>query len=193
MHPRAMFERGSYNFWSPPGVLQCGPATQRGSKSYLVVAMLLRCGVHDHAALEHTCTQRRWQRGTDFRACTLRKARCHPTHGTTVIGGLSIAGAETCKQRWRGALLVCNTHDRDILAGVVVRRHPEAFCSNFPRVSPLGGGHTNVMSAAIRERAGAYKAVGNHPWTTPRTAEVDPATPATPAPCHLPRRCRRCR
>jgi hypothetical protein len=105
-----MFERGSYSFWLPPRVLQCDPATQRVSKSYLGVATLLRCGMHDHAALEHICTQRRWQRGTDFRACTLRKARCHPADGITVIGGLTIAGAETCKQRWRSALLVCNTY-----------------------------------------------------------------------------------
>ena len=35
--------------------------------------------------------------------------------------------------------------------GVVVRRHPEAFCSNFPSRVSVGGGHTNVISAAIKE------------------------------------------
>ena len=102
MHPRAMFERGSYSFWLPPRVLQCDPATQRVSKSYLGVATLLRCSVHDHAALEDICTQRLRQRGAGFRACTLRKARYHPTHGATAIVGCSIAGAETCNKAFAG-------------------------------------------------------------------------------------------
>ena len=118
-------------------MLQRDPVTQRGSDSYLGVDTLLRRGVHDHAALEDTCTQRRQQRGTDFRACTLRKARCHPAHGITVIGGCSIAGAETCQQSLRGAVLVSSTYGRDIRAGVAMRRHRDARSSHLDLVSRL--------------------------------------------------------
>ena len=127
-------------------MLQRDPVTQRGSDSYLGVDTLLRRGVHDHATLEDTCTQRRQQRGTDFRACTLRKARCHPAHGITVIGGCSIAGAETCQQSLRGAVLVSSTYGRDILAGVAMRRHREA------RNSHLDSPDTVLLSAHRSEQ-----------------------------------------
>ena len=135
-------------------MLQRDPVTQRGSDSYLGVDTLLRRGVHDHAALEDTCTQRRRQRGTDFRACTLRKARCHPAHGITVIGGCSIAGAETCQQSLRGAVLVSSTYGRDILAGVAMRRHREA------RSSHLDSPDTVLLSAHRSEQCGYQRGGG---------------------------------
>ena len=135
-------------------MLQRDPVTQRGSDSYLAVDTLLRRGVHDHAALEDTCTQRRRQRGTDFRACTLRKARCHPAHGITVIGGCSIAGAETCQQSLRGAVLVSSTYGRDILAGVAMRRHREA------RSSHLDSPDTVLLSAHRSEQCGYQRGGG---------------------------------
>ena len=172
-------------------MLQRDPATQRGSDSYLGVDTLLRRGVHDHAALEDTCTQRRQQRGTDFRACTLRKARCHPAHGITVIGGCSIAGAETCQQSLRGAVLVSSTYGRDILAGVAMRRHREA------RSSHLDSPDTVLLSAHRSEQCGyqrgggAYRAVGNRTWVPPPTAQVNPGAPVTSRRC--PGHCFPCR
>ena len=96
-HKRTELQSTYIGLCLPSAVLQLDPATLRGSDSYLEVGTLLRRGVHDHAALEDTCTQRCRQRGTDFRACTLREARCHPTHGIMLTGRCSIAGAEICQ------------------------------------------------------------------------------------------------
>ena len=115
---------------------------------------MLHCGVNDHASLEGTCTQRRRQRGTDFWACTLRKARCRPGHGITVIGGCSIVGTATCQQSLRGAVLVPSTRGWDILAGIAMRRHREA-CS-----SHLDSPDTVLLSAHRSEQCGYQRGEG---------------------------------
>ena len=45
-------------------------------------------------------------------------------------------------------LLTCTEVGR---TQVAASRHSEAFCSNFPSRVSVGGGHTNVISAAIKE------------------------------------------
>ena len=147
-HRRTEFQSTYIGLCLPSVVLQRDPATLRGSDSYLGVDTLLRRGVHDRAALEDTCTRRGRQRGTDFRACTLRKARCHPAYGITVIGGCSIMGAETCQQSLRGAVLIPSTCGWDILAGVAMRRHREA------RSSHLDSRDTMLLSARKSEQCG---------------------------------------
>ena len=135
-------------------MLQRDPVTWWGSDPYLAVDTLLRRGVHDHAALEDTCTQRRRQRGTDFRARTLRKAHCHPAHGIIVIGGCSFVGAETCQQSLDRAVLVSSTYGRDILAGVAMRRHRKAGSSH------LGSPDTVLLSAHGSEQCGYQRERG---------------------------------
>ena len=47
------------------------------------------------------------------------------------------------------------------LLGQWHRDTQKPFVATFPRVCPLGGGHTNVISAAIKEGGSAYRAVDN--------------------------------
>ena len=100
-------------------------------------------------------------------------------------------GAGGYKGGSRGAVLVHCTCGCDILAGIVVRRHPEVICIHPSLLASVGLWAHRSEQCGYQRGGSAYRAVGNRAWAPPPTAQVNPGAPTTLRRC--PGHCFSCR